>query len=161
MGINCPRIAQDQAELLDYATGTLNAERTAVLTAHLEDCAACRRFVEEHGKVWSVLDSWDCPPVSAGFDQALYRRIAEDRPWWERVARPLLAHRAIAAAAAACLLITAGVVIEWNPKPTVPVKPDLAIVDVQPEQVERALDALDVLSEFSHKARADATASKL
>jgi len=156
--------------LLDYCARKLNPESTAILERHFEICPSCRSFAEGQRAVWKALDSyaeWDAPPVSADFDGRLYERIEKlDRavPWWDVLVRPfrvLTAHRGIAAGAAACLLIAAGVLIEQRPLPQVePVKPTVAVVDVQPEQVEQALNEMDMLSEFSHKARTDAN-SKL
>jgi hypothetical protein len=171
--MNCPMETPGTAELLlDYCARKLNPESTAILERHFEICPSCRSFAEGQRAVWKALDSyaeWDAPPVSADFDRRLYERIEEidkDVPWWDVLVRPLrvlTAHRGIAAAAA-CVLIAAGVLFEQQPRrqvePVEPAKPTMAVVDVQPEQVEQALNEMDMLSEFSHKARTDAN-SKL
>jgi anti-sigma factor RsiW len=163
--MNCPLKSRDQIELLlEYSAQQLTRERAASVDRHLEGCADCRRFVEEQQAVWAALDSWKGPEVTSGFDERLYRRIENDRPWWEALVRPLRAfgsHRGLVAAAAACLVITAGVVLENASRPVAPPKPDTAVVDVQPEQVEKALDAMDVLSEFSRKARTEGAGPRL
>ena len=76
--------------------------------------------------------------------------------------RSLFAHRALAATVAASLVIAAGVLIERPGKPVRPAAPETSavVMDVQPEQVEQALDEMDLLSEFSHKVRREG-ASKL
>jgi len=66
------------------------------------------------------------------------------------------------AAAAACIVLIAGVLVERAGKPDpVPVPPETALVEVQAEQLEKALDAMDVLSEFNRKARPENPESKL
>jgi hypothetical protein len=171
--MKCPMETPGTAELLlDYCARKLNPESTAILERHFEICPSCRSFAEGQRAVWKALDSyaeWDAPPVSTDFDRRLYERIEKaekDVQWWDALVRPLrvlTAHRGIAAAAAACVLIAAGVMIQQprrHVEPVQPVQPTTAVVDVQPEQVERALNEMDLLSEFSHKARTD-TNSKL
>src|SRR5674476_1670569 len=66
------------------------------------------------------------------------------------------------AAAAACLLLMAGVLLEHRAVAPAPAPNDMAQVDsVQPEQVERTLDAMEMLNEFSHHVRTDSPDSKL
>src|SRR4051812_35080715 len=162
--MNCPLETADNAELLlNYCDRKLNPESTAILEQHIEICPSCREFAEGQRAVWAALDSWDLQPVSADFDRRLYARIEKDVPWWDvlvRPFRPLMAHRAIAATAVACVVIVAGVLIERPGKPVRPATPDTAAVEVQPEQVEQALDAMDMLGDFSHKVRGGG-ASKL
>jgi hypothetical protein len=64
-------------------------------------------------------------------------------------------------AAAACLLVTAGVLLERPTGAPLP-KNDMAQMEtVQPEQVEQALDTMEMLSEFSTHVRTDSPESKL
>jgi hypothetical protein len=159
--MNCPLTTHDHADLLEYSAGAVTG---GAIEAHVESCGECRRFVQEQRAVWAALEAWDAPAVSPDFDQKLFRRIANDRSWWDRLTRPLrplVVHRGLAAAAVACLLITAGLMLERTSGPAAPAKPDAAIVEIQPEQLEKALDAMDVLSEFSRKTRPEGTASKL
>jgi len=165
--MNCPLEAPETAELLlDYCARTLKPESTAVLERHLELCPACRRFAEDQRAVWSALDSWDAPPVSADFDRRLYSRIEEDVPWRERLlrgVRPLFVYHGLPAAAAAGMVLLAGVLLMESPgKPVrAPVMPEAARVEVQPEQVEKALDTMEVLSEFNRKVRPEKAQSNL
>ena len=166
--MNCPLETPETADLLlEYCTRSLNAERTAILERHIALCPACRRFADDQRAVWEALDSWEAAPVSADFDRRLYTRIENDQSWRERMwraVRPLFAYRGIPAAATACLLLTAGVVMldrSGDPVQPPPVKPETAVVDVQAEQVETALDAMDVLSEFNRKANPENPPSKL
>jgi len=162
MDMSCPIETPESAELLlDYCARKLNPERTAILERHFAICPSCRSFAEGQRAVWAALDAWEASSVSADFDRRLYERIdkdVKDVPWWDvlvRPFRPLMGHRGLAAMAAACLVIAAGVMIERPGKQPGPPKPEIAVVDVQPEQVEQALNDMDMLSEFSHKVWAE------
>jgi anti-sigma factor RsiW len=167
--MNCPLETPDTADLLlKYCDRTLAPTTVAVLERHMAICPACREFAQNHATLWSALDAWEAPPVSADFDRRLYQRI-EAQPvasWRERASslfRPLFAYRGIPAAAAACLIVTAGLLLDHSgskPMPA-PLSDATAVVDVQPEQVEKALDAMDVLSEFNRKVRTEPSESKL
>ena len=163
--MKCPLETPDHAQvLLDYCDRKLGPESTAVLERHIQICPSCRRFAEGQRAVWAALDSWDAAPVSADFDRRLYQRIENDVSWWERLARPfrpLMVYRGLPIAAAACLVIVAAVMVELPGRHTGPANPEVGVVDVQPEQVEQALDAMDMLSEFSHKVRSEGSDSKL
>lgn len=163
--MNCPLDIPENAQvLLDYCTRKLDAGRTAALERHMEICPACREFAAGQRATWEALDRWEAAPVSQDFDRRLYRRIEREVSWWDlmvRPFRPLLLRRGLPIAAAACLLVMAGVLIErpaGSPAPA----PDMAQVEsVQPEQVEQTLDAMEMLSEFSHHVRSDGQESKL
>ncbi len=54
-------------------------------TGTVKECAECRRLVEAQRTVFSALDQWAAPEVSADFDKKLYARIAADKPsFWQR-----------------------------------------------------------------------------
>jgi hypothetical protein len=165
--MNCPLETQETADLLlEYCARNMSPENTAILERHITVCPACRNFAHGQRAVWEALDSWEATPVSPDFDRRLYARIENDHSWRDRVwriFRPLFAYRGIPAAATACLLLTAGILIDRSGSPvkTSPVTPETAVIDVQPEQVETALDAMDVLSEFNRKANPENSQSKL
>jgi hypothetical protein len=165
--MNCPLENPETADLLlEYCARNISPENSAILERHIAVCPACRNFAEGQRAVWEALDSWEAAPVSADFDRRLYARIENDHSWRERVwrvFRPLFAYRGIPAAAAACLLLTAGILIDrsGHPVQAPPATPETAVIEVQPEQVERALDAMDVLSEFNRKANPENSQSKL
>lgn len=164
--MNCPLETPETANLLlDYCARKLSPEDMAVFERHAELCPACRRFADGQQAIWNALDSWDAAPVSSGFDARLYRRLESGDTWRDRLLatfRPVLAHRGILAVAAACLLLVTGVLLERSGKPMpVPATPDSALVEVQAEQLEKALDAMDVLSEFNRKVRPESPESKL
>ncbi|HWB87129.1 MAG TPA: zf-HC2 domain-containing protein [Bryobacteraceae bacterium] len=151
----CPMETREQTELLlAYSAGRLSRDVAAGLEQHMEGCAACREFAQGQQKVWQALEFWEETPVSADFDRRLYRRIEERTGWWDRVLlplRPMLVRRGLPIAAAAGLVVMAGVLLDRPAAPVLPSQPPPAqVVEVtQPEQVEHALDDLEMLSEFN------------
>lgn len=147
----------EETELLAYSARKLNAERAAAVERHLENCTSCREFVAGQRAVWEALEGWEMPEVSAGFDQRLYERIERDgAPWWRRAARRLHPRYALPAAAAACLLIVAGLVLE-QPRPAAPAPAAAAqAAPMQAEQLEHAADDVQMLTEFSRAVRPSA-----
>lgn len=72
--MNC---ASMEKSLIAYLDGkTLSSERRAV-EAHLVECAACRERAEQFRLVFGVLDEWQAPPPSPGFDAAVRARVAQ------------------------------------------------------------------------------------
>lgn len=161
--MNCPLENRDQL-LLDYSARKLNAQDAAGMERHLDACVECREFVAGQRAVWSALDTWEAPPVSADFNRRLYQRIDTEVSWWAMLARPfrpLMLNRGVSVAAAACLVLVAAVLLDRPATPSRPAAADTAAVEVQPEQVEQALDAINLLSEFNRKVRPGAAGSKL
>jgi hypothetical protein len=179
--MNCPLETRENAQvLLDYCTRKLEPETAARLERHIALCGACREFASSQRAVWRALDTWEAAPVSADFDSRLYRKIENEVSWWDlllRPFRPMTLRRSLPATAMTCLLVVVGVILE---RPSVAPAPpadvtydvvhevthdvphDLTQVDsVQPEQVERALDAMDILNEFSRHVRTDKPNSRL
>jgi anti-sigma factor RsiW len=133
-------------QLLDYCSSKLPPQATAILERHIDGCPACQEFVARQRAVLEALDRWEASPVSADFDRRLYARIDNDAPWWHALLRPLTVRwNVVASAAGVFVLLGAGLLLN-RPAAVKPAKPDTA--QVQPEQVERALDAMDMLAEF-------------
>jgi hypothetical protein len=131
----------------------------------MEICPACREFSSGQRAVWDALDAWEPPPVTLDFDRRLYRRIDREVSWWDllmRPLRPVMLRQGLPIAAAACLLVMAGVLLE-RPAGAPPVaQPRPALVDaLQPDQVDHALDAMYMLGEFSSRMPHDAADSKM
>jgi anti-sigma factor RsiW len=151
--MNCPLETRDHAEqLLDYCSGKLDPQTAAILERHTANCPACREFATHQRAVWVALEAWEGRPVSADFDRKLYARIDSDVPWWHSLLRPLtLRWNVVASAAGVFVLLGAGLLLN-RPQAVAPApQPETAQVQpaaVQPEQVERALDAMDMLAEF-------------
>ena len=155
--MRCPIETQDSAELLlAYCARKLDLESRTILERHMAVCPACQEFQHNQQAVWDALDAWEAEPVSRDFDRRLYRRIEQQGHWWERVTRPLrpvfasaLLGRGVPIAAAACLLVIAGVILERPANVTVPESSsEVRVEAIQPDQVERALDDMDMLRQF-------------
>jgi anti-sigma factor RsiW len=153
-------LMEENAEvLLAWCAGRLDSETQITLERHLAVCPACRKFLAGQEAVWQALDSWEAMPVSPDFDRRLYRRIEEEAAhasWWSRLVRPFrpmfeapLMSRGVPLAAAACLLVLAGVIME---RPNGEVLTEEAgrasIESIQPDQVERTLDDMEMLRQF-------------
>ena len=126
--------------MLNYCAHELDP----ALTRHIQLCPACRSAVESHELLRAALDSWDHLPVSHDFDARLFQRIREDeRPGWAaRAANWFTAASwkpAIPAAAIFALWM-----IAFPSKPDAVPSADAA----QAEQVERALEDLDMLQQL-------------
>jgi anti-sigma factor RsiW len=159
--MKCPIESHETADLLlAYCARKLDPETTIVLERHIAACPACQEFQQGQQTVWNALDAWEAMPVSADFDRRLYRRIEEEAAhasWWSRIVRPLrpvfgpgLMSQGVPLAAAACLLLLAGAILVRPDNVTVP--EDLAagvrMESVQPDQLERALDDVEMLKQF-------------
>lgn len=164
--MKCLNETQETAELLVafWARG-LDAETAAGLERHIESCPACRSTFDAQRVVWGALDQWDAAQVTPDFDRRLYRRIDEEvrASWWKRVSRvlqPLLVQRGLPLAAAACLLVMAGALID-QPRLTTapPVRSDLRVEAVLADQVEKTLEDMELLRTFSADPRAEAQQS--
>jgi len=164
--MNCPIETQESAEmLLQYCARKLDAESTAILERHMEICPACREFASGQRAVWNALDAWEAAPASADFDRRLYQRVETEISRWDllmRPFRPMMVRQGLPAAAAACLVVMMGVLLQRPVAVPVDAQRQSAQVEaVQPDQVEHALDAMEMLAEFSRHVRADAADSKM
>jgi anti-sigma factor RsiW len=164
--MKCPIETRENAELLlAYCTRKLDAENTATLERHMEICPACREFASGQRAVWEALDAWEAAPVTLDFDRRLYRRIDREVSWWNLLVRPFtpaLVRQGLPIAAAACLVVMAGVLLQHPAGAPPTAQPQSAQVEtLQPDQVEHALDAMHMLGEFSYRVRGDATDSKM
>src|SRR5438067_7891133 len=164
----CPIETKDNAELLlAYCARKLDPETQIILERHVAVCPACQEFQARQQAVWQALDAWEAMPVSADFDRRLYRRIEEENArasWWSRLMRPFrpmfeapLMSRSVPLAAAVCLLVVAGVILE-RPQ-TISIREDVAADRteiIQLDQVERTLDDMEMLRQFKLNPAGDA-----
>ena len=157
--MKCPSEIMEEAELLAFSAETLEPARTAKIEEHLKTCSGCREFVEQQRAVWRALDVWEAPAISAEFDQRLFQRIEQNPGWWNRwmtVLRVVLVRQGLPIAAAASLIVVAGLVSLRSPNSAARPRPQAIQVEkLQPEQVEDAVDDLQMLGEFSRAARSD------
>jgi hypothetical protein len=154
--MDCPIKTQENTDwLLDYAAGRLAGERAAQIELHVESCQACAHFVEAQQTVWSALDHWEPDPVSMDFDRRLYHAIDQARSasvlsrMLRRVFGPLQPlWRPAIPLAAACLLIVAGVMLHAPQAAIAPADSQVRVERIEPEQVERTLDDMQMLREL-------------
>ncbi len=170
--MNCALENREGDELLlNYVSGALDAQRAALLERHMVSCAACAKFVREQKAVWGALDRFEPAPVSSDFDRRLYQRIDQaaigNASWWGRLVAalrsPALAHRGLPIVAAATVLVVAGVIWErplFRPAQR-PAPLSAEAESVQPDQVQHALDDMEMLREFNHLMHSDAEKSKM
>jgi hypothetical protein len=139
--MRCPLEFDQSAELIvGYGARTLDPDTEAAFERHIGSCAACYQLAAAQKAVWTALDDaeWRELPVSADFDQRLFRRIEanEQRGWWWRRMVP------VAVGAALVLAMFAFRQPGSVPAPPPP-QPTLQI-----EQVEHALDDMDLLNQI-------------
>jgi anti-sigma factor RsiW len=150
--MECPQKASDGAELIvAYAAGTLDSGDEAAFEHHLESCANCREMAAAQRAVWSALDALPPLPVSSNFDARLYQRIAEEqqsgwwqRGWLQRLFRDGWTWRPAMPVAAACAVLVVAFLVKNSGSSTTPQQ---AQPQLQIEQVERALDDMDMLKQ--------------
>jgi anti-sigma factor RsiW len=150
--MNCPLETRNSELPIAYAAGELDAAAAAAFERHLEICPGCQELAVAQRAVWEAMDAWEAPPVSADFDQRLYRRIHQEEAqpsWWERFVRmavPMPFRQAVPLAATACLLLVAGLMVQdRHTAPAVSSAP----ATVQVDQVENTLDDLELLRQFN------------
>ena len=151
--MNCPLKTGEGTEVfVSYSARTLPAETEEALREHLKTCPDCRRTAEAQCAVWSALDAWRPAAVSSNFDEKLYARIAaeEQKRGWRRVLDNSLSMdwswKPAMPVAAACAALLAAFLLKSpapQPQPQVSVQPKVDI-----EQVERALDDIDMLKQL-------------
>jgi anti-sigma factor RsiW len=157
---------EDEELLLDYVSGALDAQEAASFDQHMLTCSACREFAHGQKAAWDALDLFEPASISADFDRRLYQRI-EKLSWWNRfvdaLRSPMLAHRGLPIAAAAAVLVIAGVV--WERPSAVPSATQSPLSaemqPLQPDQVQHAVDDMEMLNEFDHLMRTEPSESKM
>lgn len=154
--MECPARTREGTEvLIDHFAGMLEAEVAVVVERHIEQCEACREFCRAQARVWSALDAWEPEPISESFDASLLKRIEEgDRgSLWKWIWRPALPVAAVAIVIVAVFLMRAP-----NGTNTPVEGKNVEVVDV--DQVEKALDDLDMLKQLYAAPQAEAAGAK-
>ena len=156
--MKCLIESQEQTErLLAYCAGKLDRVSAAPVEEHIRGCTACADFVKGQQAVWQALDTWEAAPVSADFDRRLYARIDQEVSWWDlllRPFRPLMARQGLPIAAAACLLVVAGYIMQRPPEAAPVSQPH---VEASADSVEHAIDDMEFLQQLNHLVRTDAS----
>jgi anti-sigma factor RsiW len=156
--MECPRENGTSVELMmAYTAGTLEPEAQIALDRHMSVCQGCRGMAAQQKAVWDALDEWKPAPVSADFNARLYQKISEREtaPWWQRLFRiewSWVLRPAVPVAAACATLMIAFLVKAPAVTHNSPVSSQQK---VSIEQVERALDDMDMLKQISVPAPAE------
>ena len=153
--MHCPSQNPETANvLLDYSARKLTPQATTELERHLESCPECKTLSLQQHALWTALDSWKAAPVNEDFDRKLYSRIEEfeSRSWVRRWFADGFAWRPALSFGTACAVLAIAFV--WNTPPYNHSVTNLKVqegarVEVEPEQVERALEDLDMLKQLS------------
>jgi anti-sigma factor RsiW len=130
--------------LLDYVAGSLNAAQLAEFERHTKECSRCDALAASQATVWRSLDEWKPEPVSAGFNRELWRRIDEEAAassWWAM----LHSWKRIAPLAAVLALVVTGYVMDHHSSRPVTAPAAVAVSASEADQLERALDDLQLL----------------
>ena len=156
------RTGENTELLLARLAGKLDSESAALLERHLEQCPSCRETLAAQQAVWDALEEWEPEAISPDFDQRLYRRIHEQerKSWWRPLFQPVLPFslRPVLPAAAACLVLVAGLLIR-GPGPLESGSAG-AVESVDIEQVERVLQDLEMLHVLDPELRTQAPAAR-
>ena len=159
--MNCPIGSDQQLELLQaYCAGERDTPETAALERHLESCPACRELVAGQQAVWAALNEWTAPDTSADFDRRLFARIEREVSLWDRLLRPfrpLWVRLTVPLAAAASVALMVVLVMDHRPAAIPPAPPEIS----QPEQIEHALDDMQMLHDFNSAIPSDAGNTKM
>jgi anti-sigma factor RsiW len=164
--MNCPIESGGNASyLLDYAAGKLDAAAREQVARHVEQCAACRKVTGGQVTVWQALDAWEPAEVSMDFDRRLFARI-EQQPlsWWSRLTLPVSAvfrHAVPIGATAAVILMAGLLMLRPTSAPVTESTHSAQVEALQPDQVQRALDDMEMLRDLNHLISADASDSKM
>jgi len=136
--MSCPLEFDRSAELIvGYSARTLDPAAAATFERHIVSCAECRVAAELQKAVWAALDESQDLRVSPDFDRKVFERITEAERrgrWLWQVLVP----------AVACTVLAAVLLIR-RPDSIVPPPVQPA---VQMEQVEHALDDMDLLKQL-------------
>src|SRR3954452_25298074 len=151
--MHCPIQNPENANiLLDYCARKLSPEATGQLERHFEACPQCKPFALHQQQLWTALDEWETMPVSIDFDRKLYSRIEEfeARSWWRRLLGDRLSWRPAVSFGVACAVLAVAFVINtpYRNLATDSRLQESGKSDVEPEQVERALEDLEMLKQL-------------
>jgi hypothetical protein len=155
--INCPIRTEETAELLlAYTARRLDPVKTAILESHMDVCAQCAEFRTRQELVWQALDAWEAPAITPDFNRRLYRRIEAEAaaPWYTRLfTTPWAMWKPAIPLVAAGLLVVAGFVMDHGVSITAPSPgPAIRVSVTEAEQVENALDDLQLLRQLDSNA---------
>lgn len=149
--MRCPVQDGNPDILLDYCARRLTPEVASILVEHMAVCEDCRRIAEAQEHVWAALDTWKPMPVSEDFDERLYARISaeERRSFWSRLLGDRLSWKPALSLAGACAALVFAVYLN-APAPAPAPLPETSRIDaMETEQIERAVEDMDMLRQLS------------
>jgi anti-sigma factor RsiW len=157
--MRCPLKNDEIGEvLLDYCARKLTPEVSAEVGRHVQTCPECTAFCSAQERVWTALDDWAAPPVSENFARELYDRIDrfENKSWVRRLVGERFARRPALSLGAACTALVLGLMVRGpvnqpvvSPVPAAPHYQEASRAELEPEQVEQALEDLEMLKQLS------------
>ncbi len=148
--MQCPmKTSAGNETLIAYGARALTPEAETEFVRHFSGCDSCRSVAEAQRTLWGTLDQWQPLAISRDFDQKLYARIEEDRqrPWFTRLFDWNWSWRPAMPVAAACTAVIAAFLIR-GPLLDQKAGPVVQPANVDIEQVERALDDMDMLKQL-------------
>jgi len=156
--MGCPIEDAGDELIIAYGARTLGPEQQREVEQHLEICTRCRDLAEAQRAVWSALETWPTAVVSENFDERLYRRIAEERQnsgWRSWLPAAWSVRPAVPVGVACAALIAAFLLNDptLRPRSQSSNQPKLEI-----EQVEHALDDMDMLTQLGVESAPDKAA---
>jgi hypothetical protein len=129
----------------------------------MDVCPQCAEFRAGQELVWQALDAWEAPAITPDFNRRLYQRIETEAaaPWYKRLfTTPLAMWKPAIPLAAAGLVIVAGFVLDHPVATNAPSAPPAIRVSVaEAEQVESALDDLQLLRQLDTSATSGSSES--
>jgi anti-sigma factor RsiW len=158
-GAVCPVLRDNAEALLAYVERRMARDSALALERHAEGCAECRKLIESQRALWSALEAWEPEPVSADFNRRLYRAIEADeaRPWWRKLGGGALGARwRVAVPAASCAALA--LVFLLGTPDEMEEKQAAAVEAVDVENLDRALDDLDLLWSLDEQLREESGA---
>ena len=120
----------------DAVDGKLKGADTGFITAHLQECAACREDYRQTSNMLEMLRGIPVPPPSAGFTDRVLRNATRSRP---ATAGSRYKHvtGGIAASLVAVFLTVSVIMGPWSGQPD----PDVMLIGGQVKTVRVAIDS--------------------
>ncbi len=134
------------AELTAFVTGGLSAAERARVAAHLDDCAGCRRTMEESRAVLTALASEiaaPAPPDWRRYRAELRARLPAPRRWWAR-SLPTM----VAAGVATAILLVAVYGLDRRPGELATVEETMLGARLPLLRQYRVVERLDLLEDL-------------
>ena len=170
--MNCPVQTNQSTDLLiDYCAGTLPLGVATEVERHIAICTECGEFIRAQQQVWSALDTLETEPISADFDRRLYTASVKQSGRPGGIGSPATYRLEPALSLGpACVAVVVALVVNGAANKPVPQQTSPPTVhqasaqpasapheevradSVEPEQLERALEDMEMLKQLSTSA---------